>query len=767
MFPNDLGLFYAGSGNLNIYFSDSSPDGYASQVRLVRSGQSFNLLNVLRPSSDYVDHADGTVTHTPTGLMWQKCSVGQIWSVNTCTGTANAYTWNAAKLLKSNFAAQTDWRLPTEEELLSLVDYSTSPKINTSVFPNTNASNFWSASANAGNSSSAWYVYFNYGNAYYGNFKSNAFQVRLVRAGQSFGPFVLGVSTTGTGQVSSSQWPIYSCGVLLCSGGYNTGDLVTLTASPSINLISWGGACANAGSAATCTVTMDAAKTVTASFKDTPLVSGLTATLTFASQNIASTSPAQTVTLSNTGTAALNITSINTTTGDFVTTNTCGAGTGAGGSCTLNVSFKPTAGGPRTGTLTLTTDATDSPHSITLTGSGQGALAKLSATSKTFASQNQGTTSVMQTLTVTNSGGAVLNISSITATGDFTQTTTCGATLVPTVSCNISISFAPTSVGAMTGSIVITSDSPNSPQTVSLSGTGLAVPVVSLGASALSFAVVSVGSSAVQTVKLSNTGAAVLNLSSITASGDFSQTNNCGTGLGAGGFCNVSVTFTPSASGLRSGAITLTSNAAGSPHSVSLTGGNASTQTISFITGWNLVGNGTNAPINMATSFADANQFVTIWKWIAAQTAWSFYAPALAAQGATVLADYAASKGYQVLTNIAGGEGFWVNAKQPASVSVTQGQVINVAQAGATLTQGWNLVSIGDPTMPKQFCDAQNTAVTTLWAWDAAKSAWYFYAPALDASGGLGTYVLSKGYPDFATSNKSLGLGVGFWVNKP
>jgi hypothetical protein len=132
-----------------------------------------------------------------------------------------------------------------------------------------------------------------------------------------------------------------------------------------------------------------------------------------------------------------------------------------------------------------------------------------------------------------------------------------------------------------------------------------------------------------------------------------------------------------------------------------------------------------------------------------------------------VLADYAASKGYQVLDNVTGGEGFWVNAKQPTTVSVAQGQSISVTSVGSSLLKGWNLVSVGESATPKQFCDAQSTGVTTLWAWDAAASAWYFYAPNLDANGGLPTYVASKGYLDFMATSKTLGPGMGFWVNKP
>jgi hypothetical protein len=366
--------FWSGSPHAN--YSDSAwlvnfNNGYAYNilrlndfvVRLVRGGQSFGLLDITRPSADYVDQGDGTVRHTPTRLIWQRCAVGQSWTGITCSGTASTATWDAAKALTSSFAGQTDWHLPTEEELLSLVDYSKfSPAINATLFPNAPSSFFWSGSPVANYSDLAWYVGFYYGYAY-GDSRNDGSAVRLVRGGQCFGPLVLSASSTGTGQITSMQ-----CST--AASGYFAGDVVTLSASPAANLLSWGGACASAGTAATCSVTMNAAKTVTASFKDTPLVSGLPAALVFATQNIASTSAAQTVTLTNTGTAALNITSL-IASGDFAVSNNCGAGLGAGGFCTLDVTFKPSASGTRTGTLTLSSDAPGSPHSISLSGTGQ------------------------------------------------------------------------------------------------------------------------------------------------------------------------------------------------------------------------------------------------------------------------------------------------------------------------------------------------------------------------------------------------------------
>ena len=200
-----------------------------------------------------------------------------------------------------------------------------------------------------------------------------------------------------------------------------------------------------------------------------------------------------------------------------------------------------------------------------------------------------------------------------------------------------------------------------------------------------------------------------------------------------------------------------------------LTGVTTTTQaaTLSLAQGWNLVGNGADAPIDVSAMFSDTNLFVTIWKWVAAKSSWAFHSPELAAKGGTALGDYTTAKNYQPLGTIAGGEGFWVNAKQATDVALPAGSAIKITTLTPSLIQGWNLLSIGETATPKQFSDAQTGGVTTLWAWDAATSSWYFYAPSLDASNGLSDYIRNKGYRDFGSNGKTLGNGVGFWVNRP
>jgi len=236
---------------------------------------------------------------------------------------------------------------------------------------------------------------------------------------------------------------------------------------------------------------------------------------------------------------------------------------------------------------------------------------------------------------------------------------------------------------------------------------------------------------------------------------------------GAGGTVTPTVTTTYT--------VTAT-NADGSsaPQTVTVTVGNNSAAQQVLAYGWNLLGNSSSLPIQVATVFGDAAKVNTVWKWDAAQFGWQFYTPSM---DATALQDYATSKNYGVLSVINPGEGYWVNALQDTTLA-SQSDNAFVLTASA-LRSGWNLVATGKDVTPKAFnlslSDTPPTAgeiplnVTTLWAWDNPLSKWYFYSPSLDGNGGtaLLDYTVGKGYLDFAATGKLLGAGLGFWVNKP
>lgn len=550
------------------------PNEYLFSVRLVRSDGDNGIWTVNRPSSDYVNNGDGTVTHTPTGLMWQRCAVGQVMTNSVCSGTANLYDWDVASMLTSNFAEEVDWRIPTPDELNSLVDYSRSgPAINTSLFPNTPWSSFWSNLADIQNSSFAWSVGFTMGGiSKYGYGKSN---VRFVRAGRSFGSLDLVVTKIGAGKITSSVMPGIECGTL-CSGGFELGSVINLNAIPIASFNSWGGACTSAGTAPTCTVTMDSAKTVSASFKDTPLVATHPSALTYALQNVGSTSAAQTFTLSNTSDATqpLTISAINVS-GDFAFTHDCPGILPIGSTCTLSVRFTPITKGLRSGGISITSNAPGSPQQVVaLSGTGQGGVMSVGSTALEFGTYSTTTSSPAQTLTLSNSGGSEIQISNIATTGDFSHTTTCTGILARGASCTIRVTFTPATVGNLTGRLIISHDADNGPShTVNLTGTGLATAIVALNPNTLSFVGQLVNTpSSTKSVTLTNTGTGNLGFSSISASGDFALTHNCGIGLAVGVSCKLDVVFTPTSEGPHSGLITVVSNALGSPHSVTLSG---------------------------------------------------------------------------------------------------------------------------------------------------------------------------------------------------
>jgi hypothetical protein len=211
--------------------------------------------------------------------------------------------------------------------------------------------------------------------------------------------------------------------------------------------------------------------------------------VTFASQTVGTTSAAQTVKLTNSGKASLSITSIALTGGeadDFVLTNGCGSSLAAGASCTMSISFKPASSGTKKEAITVTDNASGSPQSVSLTGTGSAAgsspAVTLSPTSETFSNQTVGATSGARTVKLTNSGGASLSITSIALTGgeadDFVLTNGCGSSLAASASCTLSVSFKPASSGLKQATIAVADNASGSPQSVGLSGTGVATTAV-------------------------------------------------------------------------------------------------------------------------------------------------------------------------------------------------------------------------------------------------------------------------------------------------
>jgi hypothetical protein len=204
--------------------------------------------------------------------------------------------------------------------------------------------------------------------------------------------------------------------------------------------------------------------------------------LGFGSTAAGTSSAPQSVTVTNPGTTALAITSIavtGTNASQFVFANSCGTSLAAGASCVIHGHFQPTTAGTMTAAVTITDSAINSPQNIALSGTGIAVPAVgLTAASLSFGATTVGTSSASQQVTLTNTGGAALTITSIALTGtnasQFVFANNCGTSVAVGATCIIHGHFQPTTAGAMTAAVTITDNASNSPQSIALSGTGVA-----------------------------------------------------------------------------------------------------------------------------------------------------------------------------------------------------------------------------------------------------------------------------------------------------
>jgi hypothetical protein len=306
------------------------------------------------------------------------------------------------------------------------------------------------------------------------------------------------------------------------------------------------------------------------------------------SPNFSLTAVPNTVTISqgSSGTSTITVVPVNGFTGS-VTLSASGLPSGV----TAGFSTNPTTS---TSTLTLTASATAATGTVTVTitgvsgsltqvttlsltvnASGGGPAVTLTPTSLTWGKIVVGVTTVAKTVTLTNTGTATLNISSIATSGDFAQTIvakSCGSTVLAGKSCMIKVTFTPTQLGVRTGNLTITDNAPNSPQTVPLSGTG--GPPATLAPSSATYAARTVGTtSPAKVFTLTNNLSVTLNSIVISTTGDFSvSTTTCTTSLAAKGNCKISVVFTPTATGTRPGTLSVADSANNSPQTSTLTG---------------------------------------------------------------------------------------------------------------------------------------------------------------------------------------------------
>src|SRR5882762_9994175 len=298
--------------------------------------------------------------------------------------------------------------------------------------------------------------------------------------------------------------------------------------------------------------------------------------------------------LSNTGTAAVQISSIAASgTGFTVNGITVPFTLNAAATATLNAVFAPTAAGSASGSVTVTSNATNSSLTISLTGTGAQSLQaaiSLTPSSANFGSVTVGSTN-SQTIRIGNAGNGVLTITqaSVTGTGFSTSGLTLPLSINPGQTSTFNAQYQPSAAGTASGSIAIVSNAPTSPSALALTGNGVAATqILSVSTNTVSFGNVNTGASSTLPVTVTNTGNSNVQISQIAASGVGYTLSGAGVPvtLTPSQSLTFSVIFSPTATGSVSGSVTITSNATGSPSAITLSGSGVVAVTHSVSLSW-------------------------------------------------------------------------------------------------------------------------------------------------------------------------------------
>lgn len=210
-----------------------------------------------------------------------------------------------------------------------------------------------------------------------------------------------------------------------------------------------------------------------------------------------------------------------------------------------------------------------------------GPVLSVTPSSLAFPATIVGTTSDDEVVTLTNTGSSSLAIKSVAVNGaqagSFIAISGCGTSLAVGKSCPIYVGFAPKSSGSATATLAVADNAAVSPQTITLTGSGVAAHALTITPTSLAFPATAVGGASTgKSVTLTNSGTAAVSIASIVLNGvdphDFVTLNNCGAVLGGGASCTVFVAFTPTATGARTATLSVTDDGSASPQSVGLSG---------------------------------------------------------------------------------------------------------------------------------------------------------------------------------------------------
>jgi hypothetical protein len=238
----------------------------------------------------------------------------------------------------------------------------------------------------------------------------------------------------------------------------------------------------------------------TASFwKSTPTISLSKPLLSFGPQDVGTSSSPLPIGIYNIGNAPLAIVSI-TASNTFSETDSCSHSLPIGQGCSVDATFTPAVSGTSNGSLTLIDNDAPGTQILPLTGSGiAAAVLNLSPTSLTFLPQPVGSTSAPQTITLTNPGSLALQIQTISISGSFTETNTCGSSLIAGGTCTISVAFTPSASGSVSSSLTFADSAGGSLRSVPVSGVGT---TFALSVQSPNITISSPGGSAMDTIQV-------------------------------------------------------------------------------------------------------------------------------------------------------------------------------------------------------------------------------------------------------------------------
>ncbi len=311
-------------------------------------------------------------------------------------------------------------------------------------------------------------------------------------------------------------------------------------------------------------------------------------TVTYSSTNVGANTTTNFV-INNTGNATMNITSIQIT-GDYTIVGAPPTSVAIGGNVTVPVRFTPTAGGTRTGTFTITSNADIPVCTINLTGVGVVPLPISNVTVNAVAQPNNSITTYSSTtiggstttnFVISNTGNATMNISNILTTGDYTIVGAAPTSITIGGNVTVPVRFTPTVAGTRTGTIVITSNADIPVYTINLSGVGeVPTPIIEVKESgtpkpngdAVVFSTTGIGNDQLKQLEITNTGNTSLVITDIQVTGDFSLESAIPPPIDPGNNTLLSLRFAPTGLGARTGTLTILSNGDVAVFTINLTG---------------------------------------------------------------------------------------------------------------------------------------------------------------------------------------------------